>query len=204
MPDRTKNILFFCSVEQVSWKNVNQCIFEARWKLALFCVVILKKESLNFCFHQPSVIHFLVRTRNLSKVTSLGTHLPQSAFRGIFDRVLLGLYPNFNQTRGFNSTFLPLPIFQVLPTDKNKEYQLLSKLIEMFFGFFLSQARTGYPFIDAIMTQLKQEGWIHHLARHAVACFLTRGDLWISWEEGLKASTRLHSGKKTLLRKWMF
>ena len=48
------------------------------------------------------------------------------------------------------------------------------------------QARTGYPFIDAIMTQLKREGWIHHLARHAVACFLTRGDLWISWEEGLK------------------
>lgn len=48
------------------------------------------------------------------------------------------------------------------------------------------QARTGFPFIDAIMTQLRQEGWIHHLARHAVACFLTRGDLWISWEEGQK------------------
>lgn len=46
------------------------------------------------------------------------------------------------------------------------------------------KARTGFPFIDAIMTQLRQEGWIHHLARHAVACFLTRGDLWISWEEG--------------------
>ena len=26
-------------------------------------------------------------------------------------------------------------------------------------------------------------GWIHHLARHAVACFLTRGDLWQHWEE---------------------
>lgn len=26
--------------------------------------------------------------------------------------------------------------------------------------------------------------WIHHLARHAVACFLTRGDLWQSWEDG--------------------
>ena len=25
---------------------------------------------------------------------------------------------------------------------------------------------------------------MHHLARHAVACFLTRGDLWLSWEEG--------------------
>ncbi|XP_052864838.1 cryptochrome-1 [Anopheles cruzii] len=47
-----------------------------------------------------------------------------------------------------------------------------------------AHGRTGYPFIDAIMRQLRQEGWIHHLARHAVACFLTRGDLWISWEEG--------------------
>ncbi|KAK1156057.1 cryptochrome-2-like [Acipenser oxyrinchus oxyrinchus] len=39
---------------------------------------------------------------------------------------------------------------------------------------------------DAIMTQLRSEGWIHHLERHAMACFLTRGDLWISWEEGMK------------------
>ena len=44
--------------------------------------------------------------------------------------------------------------------------------------------RTGYPYIDAIMTQLRTEGWIHHLARHSVACFLTRGDLWQSWEKG--------------------
>lgn len=48
------------------------------------------------------------------------------------------------------------------------------------------QAQTGFPWIDAIMTQLREEGWIHHLSRHAVACFLTRGDLWISWEEGMK------------------
>ena len=46
-------------------------------------------------------------------------------------------------------------------------------------------AQTGFPFIDAIMTQLRQEGWIHHLARHSVACFLTRGDLWVSWEGSL-------------------
>jgi cryptochrome len=45
-------------------------------------------------------------------------------------------------------------------------------------------ARTGYPYIDAIMTQLKREGWIHHLARHSLACFFTRGDLWQSWEKG--------------------
>lgn len=48
------------------------------------------------------------------------------------------------------------------------------------------QGQTGFPWIDAIMTQLREEGWIHHLARHAVACFLTRGDLWVSWEEGMK------------------
>jgi len=43
---------------------------------------------------------------------------------------------------------------------------------------------TGFPWIDAIMRQLKTEGWIHHLARHSVACFLTRGHLYISWERG--------------------
>lgn len=53
-------------------------------------------------------------------------------------------------------------------------------------GLFIEQGQTGFPWIDAIMTQLREEGWIHHLARHAVACFLTRGDLWISWEEGMK------------------
>lgn len=46
------------------------------------------------------------------------------------------------------------------------------------------EARTGYPWIDACMTQLREEGWLHHLGRHAVACFLTRGDLWQSWEKG--------------------
>jgi cryptochrome len=48
------------------------------------------------------------------------------------------------------------------------------------------EGRTGFPWIDATMRQLAQEGWIHHLGRHAVACFLTRGDLWQSWEEGAK------------------
>uniref|UniRef100_A0A182YTQ9 Cryptochrome/DNA photolyase FAD-binding domain-containing protein n=1 Tax=Biomphalaria glabrata TaxID=6526 RepID=A0A182YTQ9_BIOGL len=62
-----------------------------------------------------------------------------------------------------------------IPWDHNPE--ALSKWAE---------GMTGYPWIDAIMVQLRKEGWIHHLARHAVACFLTRGDLWISWEEGMK------------------
>merc|ERR1711907_810740 len=40
---------------------------------------------------------------------------------------------------------------------------------------------TGYPWIDANMRRLKREGWLHHLARHSVACFATRGDLWLPW-----------------------
>jgi cryptochrome len=48
------------------------------------------------------------------------------------------------------------------------------------------EGKTGFPFIDAIMRQLAQTGWIHHLARHAVACFLTRGDLYQSWEAGAR------------------
>jgi cryptochrome len=43
---------------------------------------------------------------------------------------------------------------------------------------------TGFPWIDALMRQLKTEGWIHHLGRHAVACFLTRGGCYIHWERG--------------------
>lgn len=66
------------------------------------------------------------------------------------------------------------------------------------------EGRTGFPWIvscfnltpllrcveadalvatqDALMRQLKAEGWLHHLGRHSVACFLTRGQLYVSWE----------------------
>ncbi|XP_020497566.1 cryptochrome-1b [Labrus bergylta] len=72
------------------------------------------------------------------------------------------------------------PVCVQVPWDRNPE--ALAKWAE---------GQTGFPWIDAIMTQLRQEGWVHHLARHAVACFLTRGDLWISWEEGMKAFEEL-------------
>ena len=54
-----------------------------------------------------------------------------------------------------------------------------------------AQGRTGFPWIDAIMRQLRQEGWIHHLARHSVACFLTRGGCYISWERGAEVFEEL-------------
>eukprot|EP00111_Clytia_hemisphaerica_P021300 TCONS_00062708-protein len=75
---------------------------------------------------------------------------------------------NFDQMKGN-------PICRQIDWDTNTEYLAAWR-----------EGRTGYPYIDAIMIQLRQEGWIHHLARHSVACFLTRGDLYISWEEGMK------------------
>ncbi|XP_057330375.1 cryptochrome-1-like isoform X1 [Microplitis mediator] len=81
--------------------------------------------------------------------------------------------PNFDRMQGN-------PICLQIPWDKNNE--ALAKW---------ANGQTGFPWIDAIMTQLREEGWIHHLARHAVACFLTRGDLWISWEEGMKIFDQL-------------
>ncbi|XP_063534266.1 cryptochrome-1 isoform X2 [Cydia strobilella] len=47
------------------------------------------------------------------------------------------------------------------------------------------EGRTGFPFIDAAMRQLRIEGWLHHAVRNTVASFLTRGTLWLSWEHGL-------------------
>ena len=54
------------------------------------------------------------------------------------------------------------------------------------FVFHFCQGTTGFPWIDAVMRQLREEGWIPHVARQAVGCFLTRGCLWINWEEGYK------------------
>ncbi|XP_023940173.2 cryptochrome-1 isoform X2 [Bicyclus anynana] len=81
--------------------------------------------------------------------------------------------PNFDRMEGN-------PICVQIPWEKNDD--ALAKW---------ASGKSGFPWIDAIMIQLREEGWIHHLARHAVACFLTRGDLWISWEEGMKVFDEL-------------
>lgn len=63
------------------------------------------------------------------------------------------------------------------------EYHIDSPQAEEWFQRW-KYGQTGFPWIDALMRQLRQEGWIHHLGRHAVACFLTRGGCYISWERG--------------------
>ena len=42
-----------------------------------------------------------------------------------------------------------------------------------------------------MLTSVCHQGWMHHLARHAVACFLTRGDLYCPWTAGRDVFDRL-------------
>lgn len=66
---------------------------------------------------------------------------------------------------------------------RDSTYAVDSEEAEVWFRRW-RDGRTGFPWIDALMRQLKQEGWIHHLGRHSVACFLTRGGCYVSWERG--------------------
>jgi len=55
--------------------------------------------------------------------------------------------PNFDKMEGN-------PICKQIPWSEDEE---LLKAWE--------EAQTGYPWIDAAMTQLRDQGWLHHLAR---------------------------------------
>jgi cryptochrome len=65
------------------------------------------------------------------------------------------------------------PLCIQLPWEENLEYLTAWR-----------NGRTGYPWIDAAMRQIHQEGWAHYIARQSIAVFLTRGYLWINWERG--------------------
>lgn len=47
------------------------------------------------------------------------------------------------------------------------------------------QGRTGYPYIDAAMRELLEQGWMHNRARMAVASFLIK-DLHLPWQRGAR------------------
>lgn len=98
--------------------------------------------------------------------------LGQLLWRDFFYTVAFGT-PNFDQMRGNR-------ICKQVPWKDDDELLAVWR-----------DARTGFPWIDAIMVQLRKWGWMHHLARHSVACFLTRGDLFVHWEKGRDVFERL-------------
>lgn len=52
-----------------------------------------------------------------------------------------------------------------------------------------AEGRTGYPFVDAGMRQLRTEGWVHNRVRMVVASFLVK-DLHLPWQRGAREFMR--------------
>ncbi|PWY92265.1 hypothetical protein BO70DRAFT_327345 [Aspergillus heteromorphus CBS 117.55] len=132
------------------------------------------------------------KRRSRKKPTShIPTNLPgQLLFRDMYFAAQAALGPSFAQTRGNRmAKFVPWH----LPSNYSKTpqgeylldgtYTVDDPQAEVWFRRW-KEGRTGFPWIDALMRQLKQEGWIHHLGRHSVACFLTRGGCYVNWERG--------------------
>ena len=148
-----------------------------------------------FCSHRASLsgdpIEWLMNKDSLSpyirfgclSVRQLFSHIKQFASispkgHALFEELtknlllrefafLMGYFtPNFDQMSGN-------PLCIQLPWDDNPQY------LEAW-----RQGRTGFPWIDAVIRQCRQEGWAHFLGRQSIAVFLTRGYLWLSWVLG--------------------
>jgi cryptochrome len=111
----------------------------------------------------------------------------QLLFRDMYFAAQASLGHSFSQTMyNPHCRFIPWHLPSKIDHSNKRatgEYHIDSEQAEEWFQRW-KWGRTGFPWIDALMRQLRQEGWIHHLGRHAVACFLTRGGCYISWERG--------------------
>jgi cryptochrome len=126
--------------------------------------------------------------RNKKKASKPPTSLTgQLLFRDMYFGAQASLSYSFAQTyNNSHCRFIPWHLPSEIDTATNLstgKYLVDDEKAEEYFTRW-KQGRTGFPWIDALMRQLRQEGWIHHLGRHAVACFLTRGGCYIDWERG--------------------
>ena len=111
----------------------------------------------------------------------------QLLFRDMYFGAQASLGYAFGQTYGnAQCRFIPWHLPSKVDTSSGLitgDYLVDNAQAEIYFKRW-REGRTGFPWIDALMRQLKYEGWIHHLGRHAVACFLTRGGCYVDWERG--------------------
>ncbi|KIY01385.1 uncharacterized protein Z520_02937 [Fonsecaea multimorphosa CBS 102226] len=132
------------------------------------------------------------RRRQKKHVSDHPVNIPgQLLFRDMYFAAHAQIGVAFGQTVGNPvARFIPWHLQSRYSTDKeggkpvsDGTYMVDNPQAEEYFQRW-KHGRTGFPWIDALMRQLKHEGWIHHLGRHAVACFLTRGGCYVSWERG--------------------
>ncbi|KAF4548841.1 FAD-binding domain of DNA photolyase-containing protein 2 [Elsinoe fawcettii] len=158
------------------------------------------------CFTSPylhfgalSVREFWHRVQAILDKSKSHSHPPvslhgQLLFRDMYFAAQAALGYSFSQTYN-NPTvrFVPWHLPSTIDPSTSLitgKYQIDSPVAESHFQRW-KHGRTGFPWIDALMRQLRQEGWIHHLGRHSVACFLTRGGCYISWERGAEVFEEL-------------
>ena len=144
-------------------------------------------------FGALSVREFYWRVQDIVDSYGSGASAPpasltgQLIFRDMYFAAQAALGWEFHQTaNNSHCRFIPWH----LPSKRNHdtgivtgEYHVDSEEAETWFKRWRNGV-TGFPWIDALMRQLKEEGWIHHLGRHSVACFLTRGGCYVDWERG--------------------
>lgn len=144
-------------------------------------------------FGSLSVREFYWRVQDIVSKYKKGASQPPASltgqlfFRDMYFGAQAALGYKFAQTYG-NKVIRFVPWHLPSKTDQSNgmitgKYDVDSQDAELWFRRW-KYGRTGFPWIDACMRQLRQEGWIHHLARHAVACFLTRGGCYVDWERG--------------------
>ncbi|KAI1323157.1 DNA photolyase [Xylariaceae sp. FL0255] len=112
----------------------------------------------------------------------------QLLFRDMYFAAQAAIGPGFGETTGnqyvrFIPWHLPTKHLKASSDDDDKTYTVDSPQAEQWFQRWKA-GQTGFPFIDALMRQMRAEGWIHHLGRHMLACFLTRGGCYVHWERG--------------------
>ncbi|GME28043.1 hypothetical protein GTA08_BOTSDO13943 [Neofusicoccum parvum] len=82
------------------------------------------------------------------------------------------------------------PSTNLVAHGSSPHYEVDSQLAEQWFKRWRA-ATTGFPWIDALMRQLRATGFVEHLGRHALACFLTRGGCYVHWERGAEVFEEL-------------
>ncbi|KAJ5619159.1 hypothetical protein N7510_003143 [Penicillium lagena] len=134
------------------------------------------------------------RRQNKKSSSSIPTNLPgQLLFRDMYFGAQAAIGHEFAQTYKnkivrFIDWHLPSNLSTTGLLDGT--YTVDSPEAEAWFQRW-KHGQTGFPWIDALMRQLKQEGWMHHLGRHSVACFLTRGGCYVNWERGAEVFEEL-------------
>jgi cryptochrome len=111
----------------------------------------------------------------------------QLIFRDMYFAAQAAIGAKFTQTAGNpHCRFIPWHLPSQVDSDTGlvtDKYTVDSEQAERWFQRW-KHGVTGFPWIDALMRQLIATGWMHHLGRHSVACFLTRGGCYVDWERG--------------------